>query len=70
MTAPVEPVPTLELPSAALMQWSQMALLLAGQLAARREQLDRLSPGRMPNTRPGPMTSSSCGSRPSPRCAP
>ena len=43
MTAPVEPVPTLELPSAALMQWSQMALLLAGQLAARREQLDRLA---------------------------
>jgi hypothetical protein len=43
MSAPVEPVPTLELPSAALMQWSQMALLLAGQLAARREQLDRLA---------------------------
>ncbi len=43
MTAPVEPVPTLELPSAALMQWSQMALLLATQLAARREQLDRLA---------------------------
>jgi hypothetical protein len=43
MTAPVEPVPTLELPSAALMQWSQMALLLAAQLAQRREQLDRLA---------------------------
>lgn len=43
MTAPVEPVPTLELPSTALMQWSQMALLLASQLAARREQLDRLA---------------------------
>jgi hypothetical protein len=43
MSSPVEAVPTLELPSAALMQWSQMALLLAGQLAARREQLDRLA---------------------------
>jgi hypothetical protein len=43
MTAPGEPVPTLELPSDRLMQWSQMALLLAGQLAARREQLDRLA---------------------------
>ena len=43
MSSPVEPVPTLELPSAALMQWSQMALLLAAQLAARREQLDRLA---------------------------
>jgi hypothetical protein len=43
MTAPVEPVPTLELPSAALMQWSQLALLLAAQLAARRERLDRLA---------------------------
>jgi hypothetical protein len=43
MTAPVEPVPTLELPSDRLMQWSQMALLLAAQLAARREQLDRLA---------------------------
>jgi hypothetical protein len=43
MSAPVEPVPTLELPSAALMQWSQMALLLAAQLAQRREQLDRLA---------------------------
>jgi hypothetical protein len=43
MSAPVEPVPTLELPSAALMQWSQMALLLAAQLAQRREQLDRFA---------------------------
>src|SRR5436305_4941200 len=43
MTAPAEPVPTLELPSAALMQWSQLALLLAAQLAARRERLDRLA---------------------------
>jgi hypothetical protein len=43
MTAPGEPVPTLELPSDRLMQWSQLALLLAGQLAARREQLDRLA---------------------------
>jgi hypothetical protein len=43
MSAPVEPVPTLELPSDRLMQWSQMALLLAAQLAARREQLDRLA---------------------------
>lgn len=43
MTAPAEPVPTLELPSDRLMQWSQMALLLASQLAARREQLDRLA---------------------------
>jgi hypothetical protein len=36
-------VPTLELPSDRLMQWSQMALLLATQLAQRREQLDRLA---------------------------
>ena len=43
MTAAAEPVPTLELPSAALMQWSQLALLLAAQLAARRERLDRLA---------------------------
>jgi hypothetical protein len=43
MTAATEPVPTLELPSAALMQWSQLALLLAAQLAARRERLDRLA---------------------------
>jgi hypothetical protein len=43
MSAPSEAVPTLELPSAALMQWSQMALLLAFQLAGRREQLDRLA---------------------------
>ena len=43
MTSPVEAVPTLELPSDRLMQWSQMALLLATQLAARREQLDRLA---------------------------
>ena len=43
MTAAAEPVPTLELPSAALMQWSQLALLLAAQLAARREQLERLA---------------------------
>jgi hypothetical protein len=43
MTAPGEPVPTLELPSDRLMQWSQMALLLAAQLAQRREQLDRLA---------------------------
>jgi hypothetical protein len=43
MSSPVEAVPTLELPSDRLMQWSQMALLLAGQLAARREQLDRLA---------------------------
>ena len=43
MSAPVEPVPTLELPSDRLMQWSQMALLLAAQLAQRREQLDRLA---------------------------
>jgi hypothetical protein len=33
----------LELPSQALMQWSQMALLLAAQLAQRREHLDRLA---------------------------
>jgi hypothetical protein len=43
MTAPGEPVPTLELPSAAVMQWSQLTLLLAAQLAARRERLDRLA---------------------------
>src|SRR5437763_4311459 len=43
MTAAAEPVPTLELPSAALMQWSQLAGLLAAQLAARRERLDRLA---------------------------
>jgi hypothetical protein len=43
MTAAAEPVPTLELPSAALMQWSQLVLLLAAQLAARRERLDRLA---------------------------
>jgi hypothetical protein len=43
MTAAAEPVPTLELPSAALMQWSQLALLLAAQLGARRERLDRLA---------------------------
>src|SRR5947207_15527563 len=43
MTAAAEPVRTLELPSAALMQWSQLALLLAAQLAARRERLDRLA---------------------------
>ena len=43
MTAPGEPVPTLELPSDRLMQWSQLALLLASQLAGRREQLDRLA---------------------------
>ncbi len=43
MSSPVEAVPTLELPSDRLMQWSQMALLLATQLAARREQLDRLA---------------------------
>src|SRR5436305_11784955 len=41
--AAAEPVPTLELPSAALMQWSQLALLLAAQLAARRERLERLT---------------------------
>ena len=41
MSSPVEAVPTLELPSDRLMQWSQMALMLATQLAARREQLDR-----------------------------
>src|SRR2546423_8535943 len=43
MTAAAEPIPTLELPSAALMQWSQLALLLAAQLAARRERIDRLA---------------------------
>jgi hypothetical protein len=43
MTAPGDPVPTLELPSDRLMQWSQMALLLAAQLAQRREQLDLLA---------------------------
>jgi hypothetical protein len=43
MSAPSEPVPTLELPSDRLMQWSQMAMLLATRLAARREQLDRLA---------------------------
>src|SRR2546429_5063938 len=43
MTTTAEPVPTLELPSAALMQWSQLALLLAAQLSARRERLDRLA---------------------------
>lgn len=43
MSAPAEPVPTLELPPDRLMQWSQMALLLATRLAARREQLDRLA---------------------------
>ena len=43
MSAPTEPVLTLELPSDKLMQWSHLALLLAAQLAARREQLDRLA---------------------------
>lgn len=43
MSAPAEPVPTLELPSDKLMQWSQLALLLAAQLAARRERLERLA---------------------------
>lgn len=43
MNAPAEPVPTLELPPDRLMQWSQMALLLAGRLAERRERLDRLA---------------------------
>ncbi|MGH3673276.1 MAG: hypothetical protein ACRDSH_22065 [Pseudonocardiaceae bacterium] len=43
MSSPVEPVPTLELPSDRLMQWSQMALLLASQLAGRREALNRLA---------------------------
>lgn len=41
MSAPAEPVPTLELPSGPLMQWSQMALLLAHSLGQRREQLER-----------------------------
>lgn len=43
MSAPGEPVPTLELPSDKLMQWSQLALLLSSQLAARRERLERLA---------------------------
>jgi hypothetical protein len=43
LSTPAEPLPTLELPSQALMQWSQMALLLAAQLAQRREHLDRLA---------------------------
>jgi hypothetical protein len=69
MSAPVEPVPTLELPSDRLMQWSQMALLLAAQLAARREQLDRLAWSDAEHAA-RPMTSPSCETRSSLRCAP
>ncbi len=62
MSAPAEAVPTLELPSQALMQWSQMALLLAAQLAARRAKLDRLAWSEGEHVRRSrPMTWSSGG---------
>jgi hypothetical protein len=72
MSAPAEAVPTLELPSQALMQWSQMALLLAAQLAARRAKLDRLawSEGEHVRRSRSMTWSSGGGPRSSPRCAP
>jgi len=45
MTAPAELVPTLELPSAALMQWSQLALLDGAAAASARTNQHRRSPG-------------------------
>ncbi len=68
MSAPAEPVPTLELPSDRLMQWSQMALLLAHSLGQRREQLERHT-CQTTSMRPVSMTSPSEGRRSSPQCA-